>query len=365
MNTRKRNWETGNQGLLESAARSEGNEGDCARGAAAGLFDAAGQPIGDQILAGDCIRTLNEGPEGWVDLVFADPPFNIGYNYHGYNDRRQLEDYLQFSEDWMRAVHRALKPNGSFYLAIGDDYVADLCCIARRKLGFHMRNWIIWHYTFGQQTKCKFAKSHTHILYFSRDPKAFTFNRDAVRVPSARQTTYADVRADPRGKLPDDTWYLRPQETNGDLFGSETDTWYVPRVCGTFAERAGWHGCQMPLDVLNRIIVASSNPGDIVLDPFIGSGTTALAAALLGRRYVGIDQSRAYVTFARQRIEETMAQVRRVAGDEPLTLKRLGEVMAVVRQASRQTRVETVTDAFGRQRVPRGRPRKRPAAIDE
>ena len=69
---------------------------------------------------------LNDGPEGWVDLVFADPPFNIGYLYHGYNDERNDEDYLKFSKDWMQAVHRALKPTGSFYLAIGDEYAADL-----------------------------------------------------------------------------------------------------------------------------------------------------------------------------------------------------------------------------------------------
>ena len=120
-----------------------------------------------------------------MDLVFADPPFNIGYLYHGYDDSRKTEDYLQFSHDWMAAVHRALKPNGSFYLAIGDEYAADLAVIARREIGFHLRNWIVWHYTFGQQTKKKFAKSHTHILYFTKDKDVFTFNVDAVGKKSA------------------------------------------------------------------------------------------------------------------------------------------------------------------------------------
>src|SRR5213083_1848833 len=95
----------------------------------------------NQIIQGDSIALLNEGEGGWADLVFADPPFNIGYLYHGYNDKRNTDDYLKFSEDWMRAVHRALKPSGSFYLAIGDEYAADLAVIARRKIGFHMRNW--------------------------------------------------------------------------------------------------------------------------------------------------------------------------------------------------------------------------------
>src|SRR3990170_3954978 len=191
-----------------------------------GLYNPAGMPDENKIIRGDCIQALNEGPEGWVDLVFADTPFNIGYLYHGYDDQRKTEDYLKFSEDWMRAVHRALKPGGSFYLAIGDEYAADLTVIARRKLGFNLRNWIIWHYTFGQQPKNKFARSHTHILYFTKDPKNFTFNPDAVRVASARQTTYNDARANPKGKLPDDVWFLRPQAAAAEaqMFPPDGDT---------------------------------------------------------------------------------------------------------------------------------------------
>jgi site-specific DNA-methyltransferase (adenine-specific) len=312
------------------------------------LYNAKGMPETNQIIQGDCIKTLNEGPEGWVDLVFADPPFNIGYLYHGYNDERKTEDYLKFSEDWMTAVHRALKPTGSFYLAIGDEYAADLCVIARREIGFHMRNWIIWHYTFGQQTKKMFAKSHTHILYFSKSkPESgmenITFNADAVRVASARQTTYADARANPKGKLPDDTWYLRPQETPEDFFAPDSDTWNVSRVCGTFKEREGWHGCQMPIQVLDRIIKASSNPGDVVLDPFSGSGTTAVSAALLGRKYVGIDQSAEYVEFAQKRLAHALEAAEKKGKD------------AAIADPNRESRILTPTDAFGRKRVARKR----------
>jgi DNA modification methylase len=315
------------------------------------LYTAGGMPIENQIIQGDCIQTLNGGPEGWVDLAFADPPFNIGYLYHGYQDDRSVDDYLNFSRDWMRAVKRALKPTGSFFLAIGDDFAADLAVIARRELGFNLRNWIIWHYTFGQQPKMKFARSHTHILYLTKDPQAFTFNPDAIRVASARQTTYADVRANPKGKLPDDTWFLRPQEANAadeQLFAAECDTWNVSRVCGTFKEREGWHGCQMPMGVLDRIIKSASNPGDIVLDPFNGSGTTCVSAALLGRRYVGIDQSEEYVGYARKRLEHALSQAP-TAG-----------ATAAVMDPARVSKVMTQTDSFGRQRVARRR-RKEPA----
>jgi site-specific DNA-methyltransferase (adenine-specific) len=322
------------------------------------------------IIQGNCIEQLNQLPEGWVDLCFADPPFNIGYRYHNYDDRKDVDEYLDFSRQWIGAVHRALRPGGSFYLAIGDEFAADLCVIARRELGFTLRSWIIWHYTFGQQTKKRFAKSHTHILYLSKgdDLSQITFNADAIRVASARQTTYADARANPKGKLPDDTWFLRPQETHivepsyaalmkgrGDVlpfFDPESDTWYVSRVCGTFKEREGWHGCQMPIAILDRIIRASSNPGQVVLDPFNGSGTTVVSAAMLDRTYVGIDQSEEYVAFARKRLEHALA------------IKQSGPVVeATLFNASRDSKVETKTDAFGRPRVKRGYRRRNPAAV--
>ena len=219
-----------------------------------------------------------------------------------------------------------------------------------------MRNWIIWHYTFGQQPKNKFARSHTHILYFTKDEKQFTFNADAIRVASARQTTYNDLRANPRGKLPDDVWYLRPQEAPEPLFAPEGDTWNVSRVCGTFKEREGWHGCQMPIGVLDRIIRSSSNPGEIVLDPFNGSGTTVVSAALLGRKYVGIDQSAEYVGFARKRLEHALEKAAELPA-APSGVNGATNLQLVVNDDERESKVMTATDAFGRKRVPRGRRR--------
>lgn len=318
------------------------------------LYNAAGMIEPNQIIQGDSIEVLNKGPEAWVDLCFADPPFNIGYLYHNYEDRKDVDEYVNWSQRWMEAVYRALKPTGSFYLAIGDEFAADLCTVARRKIGFHLRNWIIWHYTFGQQTKKMFAKSHTHILYFTKEKpnngmSNLTFNADAIRVASARQTTYADARANPKGKLPDDTWFLRPQEAQAagsTLFDSNCDTWYESRVCGTFKEREGWHGCQMPIGVLNRIIKASSNPGDIVLDPFNGSGTTVVAAAMLNRKYVGIDQSEEYVSYARKRLEHTLSAAAQSTNGSPISI-------SVLADPKRASKVRTATDAFGRPRVAR------------
>lgn len=323
------------------------------------LYNASGMPQANQIIQGNSIDVLNNGPEGWVDLVFADPPFNIGYLYDNYEDRKNVDEYVDWSEKWMSAVYRALKPNGSFYLAIGDEFAADLCVVARRKIGFNLRNWIVWHYTFGQQTRKMFAKSHTHILYFTKQkPDAgmtnLTFNADDIRVASARQTTYADPRANPKGKLPDDTWFLRPAEAAPHgYFEAGSDVWNESRVCGTFKEREGWHGCQMPIGVLNRIIKASSNPGDIVLDPFNGSGTTVVSAALLGRQYVGIDQSEEYVAFARKRLEHALA----ASATATAAASSLSIHTAVVSDAKRASKVMTETDAFGRKRKPRNKKR--------
>ena len=255
------------------------------------------------IWTGDCLKHLAALPANSVDLAFADPPFNIGYEYDLYDDNRSRQDYLQWTARWLQAVVRVLKPTASFYVAIGDEYAAEMK-VRLDQLGLTMRNWIIWHYTFGVSCKQKFNRSHAHIFYYVKNPQAFTFNADAVRVPSARQTTYADKRANPKGKLPDDTWVLRPQEEE-QCFQPNSDTWYVSRVCGTFKERTG-HPCQMPEAVLDRIIRASSNPDDVVLDPFAGSGTTLVCAARLGRKYLGIELSEEYAVTIKRRLERTI-----------------------------------------------------------
>jgi len=250
----------------------------------------------------DCVKGMAELDAGSVDLAFADPPFNIGYEYDTYDDRRAAETYLEWSEQWMAAVARALKPTGAFWLAIGDEYAAELKVAATRRLGLHCRSWVIWYYTFGVHCTKKFTRSHAHLFHFVRDPKRFTFNTEEIRVPSARQLVYGDKRAHSAGRVPDDTWILRPQDLP-EGFGPQENTWYFPRVAGTFAEREGWHGCQMPEQLLGRIIRACSNPGDLVLDPFGGSGTTLAVAKKLRRQFVGFETSAKYAAHIEKRLK--------------------------------------------------------------
>ena len=256
----------------------------------------------NRLYEGDCVAGLAELQTGSVDLVFADPPFNIGYEYDVYKDRHHADQYLGWTERWGKEIARALQPAGTFWLAIGDAYAAELKLLFQRQFGFTCRSWVIWYYTFGVNCTKKFSRSHTHLFHFVKDQKKFTFNSLAIRVPSARQLVYNDGRANEAGRLPDDTWILRPQDLP-DGFQPEEDTWYFSRVCGTFKERAGWHGCQMPEQLLGRIVRACSNPGDLVVDPFAGSGTTLAVAKKLGRRWVGFELSPNYAAQIQARLD--------------------------------------------------------------
>jgi len=275
-----------------------------------------GLPL-DRLHPGDCLEGLAKLRTGSVDLAFADPPFNIGYDYDVYDDRRDADQYLGWTKQWVGEVARVLKPDGTFWLAIGDEFAAELKVIAHREAGLTLRNWVIWYYTFGVHCAKKFARSHAHLFYFVKSPKAFTFNDSAVRVPSARQLVYNDLRADPKGRVPDDTWILRPQDVPGG-FAPDGDTWYFPRVCGTFKERAGWHGCQMPEQLLGRVIRACSNPGEVVLDPFGGSGTTLAVAKKLDRRYLGFELSADYAAQIQARLDGVAVGQPLEGGPEPL-----------------------------------------------
>jgi DNA modification methylase len=265
-----------------------------------------------KIHQGDCIDLMQKIEAATIDLVFADPPFNIGYEYDEYHDRQEDDEYISWSAQWMAEVFRVLKSNGTFWLSIGDEFAAELN-VAAKEIGFKTRSWVVWYYTFGVNCTKKFSRSHVHLFHFVKDESNFTFNAldPQVRVPSARALVYADKRANPAGRLPDDTWIVRPAADDSwvlrpqdlpDGFQPTDDTWYYPRVAGTFKERQGFHGCQMPEQLLARVVRASSNPRDVVLDPFTGSGTTLAVAKKIGRNWMGCELSEEYVRAATERL---------------------------------------------------------------
>lgn len=238
-------------------------------------------------IQGDCLEWMKRQSPDFADLIVADPPFNIGFKYDCYHDNRPDDDYLAWSTDWIKEVSRLLKDDGNLLICIGDEYVADIDIICRKKLSFNRMNWMIWHYSFGQsgrlETRTKFTKSKTHILRYSKCAKPF-FNAEAVAVPSDRQLKYNDKRADKRGKCPDDVFIYK-------------------RIAGTHNERAPGIKTQMPVALLRIWIKAMCKPGGIVFDPFPGSGASLVAAKQENRKYFGVELSPNYTSRILKRLE--------------------------------------------------------------
>ena len=236
------------------------------------------------IFHGDCLEILPRLERESVDLVIADPPYNIGIDYGSGKKADRRQDYDLWCERWIGWCYRALKPTGSLWIISGQEHGAEID-IAIQRASMTMRNRITWHETFGVYCHNKFGRCSRPIYYATKDSKRFTFNKAAVTVPSARQEKYGDRRAAPGGKI-------------------MGDVWTISRVCGTFAERVKGVPTQLPEELVRRIVGVSSNPGDTVLDPFAGSGTIPAVAASMGRVGLGIELNHEYVEIAMDRLNE-------------------------------------------------------------
>lgn len=216
-------------------------------------------------------------------LIVADPPYNIGIDYGSgaAADRRSVADYVEWLREWVKAAAAALDDLGSLWAIVGQEYAGDYQ-IAIRDAGLHWRNTVTWRESFGVYCSKKFARCSRPMFYAVKNPRAFTFNREAFTVESARQRA-GDKRANPAGKIMEDVWD-------------------VPRVCGTHGERVEGVPTQLPLAIVRRVVSGLTNPGDLVCDPFTGSGTTAVAACESGRRFVGFDISEQFAAIARERV---------------------------------------------------------------
>jgi len=217
-------------------------------------------------------------------LIFADPPYNIGVDYGSGVKADNLDDatYMKWVSQWLAKCEEVLSDDGSLWVMIGDEYAAEYVC-ELKKLGFYIRSWIKWYETFGVNCANNFNRTSRHILYCVRDPKKFVFNASAVTRPSDRQTKYNDKRACGGGKVWDNVWQ-------------------IPRLTGTCEERIPGVPTQIPVELVRAIVGCASEPGDLVVDPFNGSGTTGVACIELDRRYIGIDQSEAFIDIAHKRL---------------------------------------------------------------
>ena len=188
-------------------------------------------------------------------------------------------------------VIRVLAPNGSIWVNIPDDTAAEIVVHLKGR-GLHMVNWCLWHYRFGQCRDTCFISSKTHLLYFAKDPDRPIWNPDDVLEQSDRASIYGDPRT---------------QQTERPGMRVPLDVWYGPywgRIQGNNKERRSKHHNQIPEVLLERIIRACSNENDLVLDPFLGNGTTCTVARALNRRSIGIEIDAEYAASAFERIQE-------------------------------------------------------------
>ncbi len=238
---------------------------------------AAGDPD-TRLYLGDCRDVLANLPDkGKVDLVFADPPFNWDVPYDEWRDGMPRKEYERFTYDWLDGCIEVLAPHGALWVNIPDDTAAEVVMHLKRR-GLTMINWCVWHFRFGQNRDSSFIMSKVHALYFVKDPDRRIWNKEAILEQSDRASIYADPRTHAKDehkgmRVPMDVWY-------GPYWG---------RIQGNNGERRHRHHNQLPEIYLERIVLACSNEGSLVLDPFCGSGTTSTVARAWGRRSITVE----------------------------------------------------------------------------
>lgn len=235
-----------------------------------------------QFILGDAVRELRNLASCQVDLIIADPPYNLGKNYGNNHDIRGFDEYLAFSESWLTEAHRVLASHGTLYVFMGVRFISYLYQILDQKLGMHFNSWITWHYTQGMGRTKGFSPRHDDILMFTKGPR-FTFNLDEVRVPQK---------------------YYR--QRNNMTGANPGDVWEFSHVHYSNPERQP-HPTQKPEALIERMVRASSRAGDYVLDPFAGTGTTARVCQALGRRCLSIEVNPEFVKLAQKRLARPFA----------------------------------------------------------
>ncbi|MCX8473820.1 MAG: site-specific DNA-methyltransferase [Sediminibacterium sp.] len=227
---------------------------------------------------GDALELFKTIKDNCIDLIVADPPYNLNKDYGNQSDSKTFAEYIQFTEDWTREAKRVLKPTGTIYVFMGFRFISYLYQILEKSQKLHFNNWICWYYTQGIGKTKGFSARHDDILMFTKTEK-FTFNLDDIRVP---QKFYRSVN-NMRGANPGDVWefshihYCQENRQN--------------------------HPTQKPEGLIERMVLASSNIGDTVLDPFSGSGTTIRVCQQLNRNCIGFELNSEYVQMTEVRLK--------------------------------------------------------------
>lgn len=232
----------------------------------------------NKITVGDCLEQLKKIPDNCIDMTFADPPFNLKKNYKNYHDGMEVQKYLEWCDEWIAQMVRITKPTGSIFVHNIPKWLTYYCQILNEKAVF--KHWISWNAPTAPMGK-SLQPAHYGTLFYVKDLQQAKIYQ--LRMPHERDRKSAYLKKDyggkkgtihPFGPLVSDVW---------------TDIHRVKH--GKYRDD---HPCQLPVAFLERLILLTTDEGDVVLDPFMGSGTTAVASKKLGRNYIGFDLSEEY-----------------------------------------------------------------------
>lgn len=251
---------------------------------------------GQTLIRGDALKILPKLPDKSVNLIFVDPPYNIGKNFNGYRDKWDTdEDYLKWCYQWIELLINKLTDNGSMYLMGATQFMPYFDIFVKKKMDIRSR--IIWYYdSSGVQAKNYYGSLYEPILFAVKNSRDYVFNAQDIRV---------EAKTGAKRKLID---YRKTIPTTYNTTKVPGNVWYFPRVRFRMKEYRA-HPTQKPESLLYRIILSSSNSGDIILDPFSGSFTTSVVSMKLGRRSIGIELDRDYFAIGLERLNQVQEEI--------------------------------------------------------
>jgi DNA modification methylase len=257
----------------------------------------------------DTVEFLNSVPDETFQLIVTSPPYNIGKPYE---ERKAFREYLQWQESVIKECVRVLKRGGSLcwevgnYVEKGEVFPLDAFFyrMIKENAELKLRNRIVWFFEHGLHASLRLSGRYETILWFSKG-EPYTFNLDNIRVPQKypgktyfRGPKHGRPSANPLGKNPGDIWRVLER-------GWESLVWDIPNVKANHTEKT-IHPAQFPVELVERLVLALSNPGDIVFDPYVGVGSSLVAAVVHNRRAVGVDKEKEYVGIALDRLQKLL-----------------------------------------------------------
>jgi len=274
------------------------------------LYDKFFRENYDIVLAWNEVLEFLEGvPNNTATLVVTSPPYNIGKPYE---KRTEFKEYLEWQRKVLKRCIDILNPKGSLcwevgnYIENGEVFPLDVYFynIIKKEFGLHLRNRIVWHFGHGLHASKRFSGRYETILWFTKKDD-YVFNLDAVRVPqkypgkrSYKGPNKGKPSSHPLGKNPADIWRIILEDWEKEL-------WDIPNVKSNHPEKT-IHPSQFPIELVERLVLALTNEGDVVLDPFVGVGSSIIAAILHNRKGVGVDKERQYTDIAFKRITQAL-----------------------------------------------------------